>query len=736
MRPRPSLVTCRLILVICGIGAAAAVNAQQQAPVFRTAVDLVHLDVSVLDKDRKPVRGLTAADFTIVEDSKPQSIVAFTAVDVPEDRPAPPVWSARAPVDVQTNEGAQDPEGRLFVLLLDDAMIPQHTSSLATARDVAKKFIDRVTPADRVAVVFSASGRNQGFTNDRARLIAAIETLTKGHARHLLGWETARNPANPVGNLQVVEVGGPQGDPDIMYRSASMQTLRQVAETLISAPQRRKALIFVSPGIAVDLISSSLPVASSRTVSITMKDANSQLLRDMTELYARMRRANVTIYPIDPCGNGGFEGYIQSAALGLPSTRGLDTGENRETAMFDANGNQIANPSIIQPMTNTIDWLNPGMVAPNAVQLANHMATISMDFLETAARNTGGSAVVRTNDFDAGLDRIFAENSSYYLLGYQQPLGQLPGTTHNLKVTVNDRPDLIVRTRSGYDTPPLPKPPKPGKPIAPVTPLDLAIASAVPNGGFPMRVAFAPFVVPGRKDPVVTVTLGLTQPSVKARTTYAVDLQTNVYRIDGRPVLVGQQHKANVILVPAAGADGAHYELYSSVMLPPGRYELRLSAHRALDDVSGSVYGDIEVPDFNAALSASGVVVEAAPTGAFAPADAFDEFLPVIPTSNRDFRPGQEVTAFMRLYQDYRGGKKALQPVEVKTRIVNEADAPVGEGKDTVDGSQFHVGGRAADYRFAIPVKSLPPGAYLLTFEISLKGASTITRSVQFRVGR
>ena len=69
---------------------------RQPAPTFRAGIDVVQLDVSVLDKNRRPIKGLTAADFTVLENGKPQPIVAFDEVDIP-DATAPSTPSTPSP---------------------------------------------------------------------------------------------------------------------------------------------------------------------------------------------------------------------------------------------------------------------------------------------------------------------------------------------------------------------------------------------------------------------------------------------------------------------------------------------------------------------------------------------------------------------------------------------------------------------------------------------------------------
>lgn len=64
-----------------------AVGSDRQNPTgtqtFRGGVELLQLDVSVLDKARRPVGDLTAGDFTVLVDGKPHPVLAFKAVSAP-----------------------------------------------------------------------------------------------------------------------------------------------------------------------------------------------------------------------------------------------------------------------------------------------------------------------------------------------------------------------------------------------------------------------------------------------------------------------------------------------------------------------------------------------------------------------------------------------------------------------------------------------------------------------------
>ena len=687
---------------------------QQQEPVFKGGVELVHFDVSVLDKNRQPVRGLTAADFTVKEDGKPQTISNFVAIEVSPKSPAPTAsWMHEVSPDAVTNDIVTSPEGRLFVLLIDDAMIPPDPAMIANAKKIGRGVIDRLSPNDQVAVVFTfASKTAQDFTTDRRTLLAAIDALGPGPASHMLGWDTPV-PSGTLPNSPLV----PAGDSDIQLRQGSLTTLRMSAETLIAAPQRRKSLIYVSPGLTVDVVGDAQPVRAGRGsgagAGMAVREANHRLVVDTSEVYRRLQRANVTVYPIDPCGLGGLEAWVTTKALGLGALRG---------------------PAL--PLPADYNWLAP-TVPPRPLDLARHKATVDMDFLQAAAANTGGRAIVNTNDFEPGLNQLFEENGSYYLVGYAQPATNKAGSIHRLEVSVN-RPGVIVRTRNGYEVPAADAVPKDtaergAADVAITKALSESGAGPVADAGLPLSLALAPVAVPGNTaagSTAVTIVVGGREEAVTSRTPQTIELQVSVFTPDGIAVGRPQRQQAPLTLLPGNGE--TRYELVTQVPIrQPGRYTMRVAVHRATDGRHGSVYADVEVPDFaKAPLSMSGVWLETAPGVIAVRSEGLSSLIPFVPTSNRTFDRSGRLTTSFRVYQ---GGSDPLAPVALAVRITNDRNVALANSTGAIGVERFDVASRVASHRFDLPLNVLEPGRYLLTFELT-KGASVARRDVIFEV--
>lgn len=266
--------------VLCAALAVGVVHADQgpmpRAP-FRVGTDLITVDVSVLDDARRPVRGLTADDFTVLEDGAPRPIVAFSVVAVPTAEG--PVdgrlrWLVAAD-DVTSNDLSA--EGRLVVILLDRS-IPSG-APVALARDIALAAVDELGPGDVAAVVrssgFANNGRVQGFTANPGLLAAAIESTFTGMT------STDLNPSPFPGT-----------DPsttDCHCGLCVFETLGNVAAAMADAPRRRKLLLFVGSSITMPL-----PVATDECHSV-VREPRERAMR-------ALEMANVTVHAIDPSG--------------------------------------------------------------------------------------------------------------------------------------------------------------------------------------------------------------------------------------------------------------------------------------------------------------------------------------------------------------------------------------------------------------------------------------------------
>lgn len=159
--------------------------AQEQTPVFRGGVEVLPLDVTVLDRDGRQVTDLTAADFEVEVDGRPRRIVSAEYIKLTDALaaglaprgPAPVVPPTPAPDYGISSNGGGGPQGRAILLLVDQGNI-----RFGAARPVmqqAAKFLDRLQPNDRVALVaVPAPGETVDFTTERMSIREAMMRVT------------------------------------------------------------------------------------------------------------------------------------------------------------------------------------------------------------------------------------------------------------------------------------------------------------------------------------------------------------------------------------------------------------------------------------------------------------------------------------------------------------------------------------------------------------------------------
>jgi VWFA-related protein len=684
-RPRAFAI---ILALVADLSAAmlAAQGDPQQPPRFRASVDLIQVDVSVLDRDKHAVRGLTAADFTLFENGRPQDIVAFAEVTVPAASTQPAAWLRSVPADVRSNAVG---EGRLFAIVMDDATMPPDLRITANARKIARNIVARMGPDDQAAVIYvDDSRRSVEFTNDRARLVAAIDAFAPGFAFA---------DTDPLTDSQ--------------HYFASIRTLGLVSAHLTHVPQRRKAVIYISTGVPVEPVKitrASLPSAAApgqsapvdvdttmdESVEIDLNVAYSELLEDRPQeaygaaLQAALIRAqhgNVNIYSIDPAGLGGMESYLQSRTRVAPVGLALVTSDDATT-----------------------------------------QAHLSRDFLRAISESSGGQAILNTNDFEAGVTRVFEENSAYYLIGYESGPDAAKQGVRRVSVRMNHG-GLNARTRNAYRSPS--EAGAPGFARADSWPiLSAALSGVMPNPAVTLRAAPAVFALPDGRT-ALAVTLGVEQRvpgDAGARVNEELAVLATAFSPDGKPRAWARQ---TLKVTLRAGLDPAAYEVISRLDLDPGRYQVRLAVRSAMTGKTGSVYFDVVAPAFvREALQLSGVALSASRPLTAVLGDGVASLLPVVPTSRRSFRQEDTVSGFLRVYQ---GGARSPGPVDVVFSVVDSQDRVMHRAANVI-GPEAFAGGQA-DYQWILPMSGWRPGEYLLTVRAT-QGAKSVHRTLRFTV--
>ena len=399
---------------------------EDEEVVARITTNLVQLDAVVLDKEGRQVSDLTAEDFEVSEDGRPQKITNFSYVSNGERAPAAPKIkpAAGAPPTPPVRLRPRDVR-RTFALVVDDLQLS--FESVYYTRRALKKFVDEeMQPTDLVAVIRVGAGVGalQQFTSDKNILYQAIERVHFNLRAHrptgvfepLASGELAgatRSP-NGAGSGDNVGVKEPDDFDDFVEESGAVGSLGAVRYVLRGMRELpgRKALLLFSEGFPLYKASASV-------------GRNERVRDEFHQMIDAATRSSTVIYPMDPRGvvYTGFTAADNFSGIGMNPRSLADELTRRNSFVFET------------------------------------QAT-----LRDIAEQTGGFALVSNNDLSGGVRRVMEAERGYYLIGYRPSGDTFDRRFHNITVKAK-RAGVRVLSRKGfYGVTDEDRHPKPGTP--------------------------------------------------------------------------------------------------------------------------------------------------------------------------------------------------------------------------------------------------------------------------------
>jgi VWFA-related protein len=376
------------VLMTAALVVSAHLSAQSQQPVFKSSTRLVQISVVTQDRNGRPVAGLTAADFEIIEGGKKHPVAHFavqTQQALRSASAAVPPGSFSNVLDGRVGTGA--------TIVLFDRLNTADVDQIY-ARGHIVKFLQQLRPEERLGF-YVLNGRVlrivHDFTSDASSLLAALRGIRGTTSAELAGSEDKlERPPNLDDGLDAMFDAmiskselAVQGYFIEARVDATVETLEILAERLAGV-QGRKNVIWVS---------SSFPLYFND--GIAMQQMSPRVYRATRAL----SHADISIYPVDARG-------LQGAFSGHPADRQRS-------------------------------FLTMAQQAP------------SFDTSSIMAEQTGGRVFRNTNDLRAAMTRAVEDADLTYVLGYYPQNERFDGRFRTIDINVK-KPNVSVRHRKGY----------------------------------------------------------------------------------------------------------------------------------------------------------------------------------------------------------------------------------------------------------------------------------------------
>lgn len=443
-----------------------------------------------------PIRNLTKGDFELFVNGKRQEIDYFDAIDF---TPAPPsAMSGPAPEAAALQPPRDLRERRLFLLIVDTAF--SRPVALDRARKAAAAMIEHAAPSDYFAIATFTSKHGVQlavpFTNNHAVAMRAALALQPSSAHDPLALAMSSNEyaiVQAILNDDTPRAGGGGAGP-----------------------------------AAQDPFSSSFLTAGAENSLAPAKRLIEDQMNDFAALAERLRPLQG--YKRVILFSEGFNPY-----LAYMNTRAID-------------------PRLTDAMNGMANSFRSAGAVVDTIDLDPQRGGLMNDALHFIAAETGGQFITHENDVRVALNRIDADSSVGYRLGFRMPTDAKKGD-NAIDVKVRNVPlGTRLSFRRGFSTVPATPSNADGLRLADV------ILNDVPQSGIAPRIAFGqkPYIevhVPARE--LLAVSNGV-----------AIQADVLLYVFDAKGMAV--EFKEKRLAIPA-GAKGDAV-LRDALNLPSGKY--------------------------------------------------------------------------------------------------------------------------------------------------------------------
>ncbi|MGA1995253.1 MAG: VWA domain-containing protein, partial [Bryobacteraceae bacterium] len=364
---------------------------------FETTLQLVVEMVSVTDKNGKTVEGLTAKDFTVTEDGKPQEIRFCEYQKLADDAPpppppAPPPQASEVPSATQHQIAPEKPgeighrDRRMLAVYFDLSAMPPPDQLRAIS--YTEKFIKTRMKAPDLMALLKYDGGSVSvltdFTDDRDLLDQTLQKLIVGSGQGFNDTDDDDSSADAG-----TAFGQDDSEFNIFNTDRQLAALETAAKMLGNLNEK-KVLVYFASGLRLQGINNQAQLQAFTNAAI---------------------RANVVLYSVDA------RGLVASAPMG-DATQGSPGGS--------------------------------GMYSGSSALAAQANFAKTQDTLWTLAADTGGKALLDNNDLALGIVQAEQSISNYYAIGYYTTNTSPDGKFRRIKITLNNNLAATLNFRQGY----------------------------------------------------------------------------------------------------------------------------------------------------------------------------------------------------------------------------------------------------------------------------------------------